>query len=58
MSGITGHGLSFAVRDPSSIRPGWYYEDDEVVAVASERVALLTCFNVDSSRVQELKPGH
>lgn len=58
MSGIVGHGSCFVLRDPGGIRPGWYYEDDEVIAVASERVALVTCFNVESSQVAEVPPGH
>jgi len=57
MVGLVGHGVSFAMRDPSGIRPGFWYEDDEVVAVASERVALVTCFNVDPSAVREVTPG-
>lgn len=58
MCGVIGHGLTFAYRDPHGIRPGFYYEDDEVIACASERVALVTCFSVESEQVQEIEPGH
>jgi amidophosphoribosyltransferase len=58
MAGIIGHGASFVLRDPSAIRPGFWYEDDEVVAVASERAALLTCFNLNPEAVREITPGH
>jgi amidophosphoribosyltransferase len=57
MVGLVGHGVSFAMRDPNGIRPGFWYEDDEVIAVASERVALVTCFNVDPSLIKEVTPG-
>jgi amidophosphoribosyltransferase len=57
MVGLVGHGVSFAMRDPSGIRPGFWYEDDEVVAVASERVALVTCFNIELNKVREVTPG-
>jgi asparagine synthetase B (glutamine-hydrolysing) len=53
----TGHGASFALHDPNGIRPGFWYEDDEVVAVASERTALVTCFNVPPQTVKEVTPG-
>ncbi len=58
MCGVIGHGLTFAYRDPHGIRPGFYYEDDEVVACASERVALATCFSVGSEEIHEVEPGH
>ncbi len=57
MIGCVGHGASFALRDPNGIRPGWWYQTDEVVAVASERVALMTCFNVPADAVREVTPG-
>jgi amidophosphoribosyltransferase len=57
MVGLVGHGVSFAMRDPNGIRPGFWYEDNEVVAVASERVALVTCFNVDPALIKEVTPG-
>ncbi len=57
MVGLVGHGASFALRDPHGIRPGYWYEDDEVVAVASERVALVTCFNCPLEQAKEVTPG-
>jgi amidophosphoribosyltransferase len=56
--GIIGHGVAFALRDPNGIRPAFCYENDEVVAVASERVALVTCFDVGPDEVREIAPGH
>lgn len=58
MAGLVGHGDAFVVRDPSGIRPAFYYHDDEVVVVASERPAIQTAFNVHIDRVHELTPGH
>ncbi len=58
MTGMFGNGDSFIFRDPNGIRPGYWYEDDEVVVVASERAAIQTAFNVDFSKVVELTPGH
>ncbi len=57
MCGMIGHGAAFALRDPNGIRPGFWYEDDEVVACASERVALVTCFNARIEEVKEVTPG-
>lgn len=57
MSGIIGHGDAFAFRDPNGIRPAYYYQDDEVVVVASERPAIQTTFNVGYEDVQELERG-
>ena len=57
MCGLTGSGEMFAVRDPWGIRPAFWYHDDEVVAVASERPVLQTTFNIDCTDVQELQPG-
>jgi len=57
MSGIIGHGDAFAFRDPNGIRPAYYYKDDEVVVVASERPAIQTTFNVGYEDVQELERG-
>lgn len=56
--GCLGDGTAFALRDPAGIRPGFYYHDSEVVAVASERPAIQTAFNLKSDQVQELPPGH
>ncbi|MFT5846235.1 MAG: amidophosphoribosyltransferase [Psychroserpens sp.] len=58
MAGLLGHGDSFVLRDPSGIRPAYYYEDDEVVVVASERPVIQTVFNLDFDDVKELAPGH
>lgn len=55
--GMTGSGDSFAFRDPRGIRPAFYYIDEEVVAVASERPVIQTTFNVPLEQVRELKPG-
>ncbi|WP_452230459.1 MULTISPECIES: amidophosphoribosyltransferase [unclassified Lacinutrix] len=58
MAGLLGHGDSFVLRDPAGIRPTYYYQDDEVVVVASERPVIQTVFNVDFDDVKELEPGH
>ena len=58
MAGMIGHGDAFILRDPLGIRPAYYYEDEEVVVMASERPAIQTCFEVHISDVKELKPGH
>ncbi|WP_437396192.1 amidophosphoribosyltransferase [Flagellimonas lutimaris] len=58
MSGLVGHGDAFVMRDPAGIRPAYYYQDDEVVVVASERPVIQTVFNVDFEDVKELDPGH
>ncbi|MEZ4797051.1 MAG: amidophosphoribosyltransferase [Flavobacteriaceae bacterium] len=58
MAGLLGHGDSFVLRDPAGIRPAYYYIDDEVVVVASERPVIQTVFNVDFDDVKELEPGH
>lgn len=58
IAGLMGHGDSFVLRDPSGIRPVYYYQDDEVVVVASERPVIQTVFNVDFEDVEELTPGH
>lgn len=58
MAGLIGHGDSFVLRDPSGIRPCYYYQDDELVVVASERPAIQTVFNVKFEDLNELEPGH
>ncbi len=58
MAGLLGHGDSFVFRDPAGIRPAFYYKDDEVVVVASERPVIQTVFNVPFEEVKELDPGH
>jgi amidophosphoribosyltransferase len=57
MAGLFGHGDAFVFRDPAGIRPVYFYEDDEIVVVASERPVIQTVFNVDFEKVQELQPG-
>ena len=57
MAGLLGHGDSFVLRDPAGIRPAYFYEDDEIVVVASERPVIQTVFNVAFEKVQELEPG-
>jgi len=58
MAGLLGHGDAFVLRDPAGIRPSFWYEDDEVCVVASERPVIQTAFNLKSEQIQELKPGH
>ena len=58
MAGLLGHGDAFVLRDPSGIRPAYWYEDDEVCVVASERPVIQTAFNLKAKDIQELKPGH
>ena len=58
MVGMLGHGDAFVLRDPSGIRPAYYYKDDEIVVVASERPVIQTVFNVDYNKITELDPGH
>ncbi len=58
MAGLVGHGDAFVLRDPNGIRPTYFYEDEEVVVVASERPVIQTVFNVEIDKVQELERGH
>lgn len=58
MAGMVGHGDSFVARDPAGIRPAYYYADDEVIVVASEKPAIKTAFNVDYDQIKEINPGH
>jgi amidophosphoribosyltransferase len=58
MCGMTGSGQAFVVRDPSGIRPAYFYADDEVVVVASEKPAIKAAFNANYADIQEIKPGH
>jgi amidophosphoribosyltransferase len=58
IAGMIGHGDAFVMRDPSGIRPAFYYKDDEVVVVASERPVIQTTFNVPSDAISEIRPGH
>ena len=58
IAGLLGHGDAFVMRDPSGIRPAYYYRDDEVVVATSERPVIQTTFNVPFDSVRELQPGH
>ncbi len=58
MGGMIGHGDAFVMRDPNGIRPAFYFEDEEFVAVASERPALQTVFDVPFKSIKEVEPGH
>lgn len=58
MAGLVGHGDAFVLRDPNGIRPTFFFENEEVVVVASERPVIQTVFNVKIEDVQELEPGH
>ncbi len=58
MAGLLGHGDAFVLRDPNGIRPTYYYSDDEVVVVTSERPVIQTTFNVPIGTIKELTPGH
>lgn len=57
MAGMFGHGDSFVLRDPSGIRPAYYYMDDEIVVITSERPVIQTGFNVPIEEVKEIPPG-
>ncbi len=58
MAGLTGSGSAFVVRDPNGIRPAYFYANDEVVVVASEKPAIKTAFNIEYNQIEEIKPGH
>ena len=58
MAGLLGHGDAFVLRDPSGIRPAYWYEDDEICIVASERPVIQTAFNLKVENIKELKPGY
>jgi amidophosphoribosyltransferase len=58
VAGLLGHGDAFIMRDPAGIRPAYYYRDDEVIVVTSERPVIQTAFNVPRETIQEVKPGH
>ncbi len=58
MCGITGYGAAFVARDPAGIRPAYYYADDEVIVVASEKPAIKTAFGVEYNQIEEVTPGH
>src|SRR5690606_4354805 len=58
IAGLIGHGDAFVMRDPSGIRPAFYYADDEIAVVTSERPAIQTAFNVPIEKIKEINPGH
>jgi amidophosphoribosyltransferase len=58
IAGLIGHGDAFVLRDPNGIRPAYWYEDDEVCVVASERPPIQTAFNVPLEKIHELERGH
>ena len=58
MAGMIGYGDAFVIRDPNGIRPAFYYHDDEIVVMASERPAIQTVANVSYQSIREVKPGH
>ena len=58
IGGLLGHGDAFVVRDPAGIRPAYYYKDDEVVVVASERPVIRTVFNTPEGSITEINPGY
>jgi amidophosphoribosyltransferase len=58
MAGLFGHGDAFVFRDPAGVRPAYFYEDDEIVVVASERPVIQTAFNLDFEQIKELQPGN
>lgn len=58
IAGILGHGDAFVMRDPSGIRPAYYYYDDEIVVATSERPAIQTAFNIPLEKIREIEPGH
>ena len=58
MAGLLGHGDSFVLRDPTGIRPVYFYSDEELVVVASERPVIQTVFNIPFEKIEELEPGN
>ena len=58
ITGMFGHGDAFVLRDPSGIRPAYYYADDEVIVATSERPPIQTAFNIKAENIKEIKPGH
>jgi amidophosphoribosyltransferase len=58
IAGMFGHGDAFVLRDPSGIRPAFYYQDEEVIIAASERPVIQTALNVHFDQVKEIEPGH
>ncbi len=58
MAGLFGHGDAFVMRDPAGIRPAYWFENDEVCVVASERPVIQTAFNLKAESIKEIQPGH
>ena len=58
IGGLVGHGDAFVIRDPAGIRPAYYYKDDEVLVVASERPVIMTVFNTSEDSIKVLGPGN
>jgi amidophosphoribosyltransferase len=58
IAGMIGHGDAFVLRDPSAIRPAYYYQDEEIVVVASEKPAIRTAMNLPYQEIKEIEPGH
>jgi amidophosphoribosyltransferase len=58
IAGLLGHGDAFVLRDPAGIRPAYYYADNEIVVVSSERSPIQTAFNISKEEIQEIKPAH
>lgn len=58
MGGMIGNGDAFVMRDPNGIRPAYFYKDDEIIVIASERPVIQTVFNKEYDSIQELSPGH
>jgi amidophosphoribosyltransferase len=58
IAGLVGHGDAFVLRDPNGIRPAYWYEDDEICVVASERPPIQSAFNIPAEKIKELEPGH
>ncbi|MDH5607933.1 MAG: amidophosphoribosyltransferase [Cyclobacteriaceae bacterium] len=58
MAGLVGYGAAFVARDPAGIRPAYYYADDEIVVVASEKPAIKTAFGCNYDDIKEIKPAH
>ncbi|MBC7426384.1 MAG: amidophosphoribosyltransferase [Bacteroidia bacterium] len=57
MVGMIGHGAAFVIRDPNGIRPAYYYQDEDILVVASERPAIATTFNAPYAQIKEITPG-
>ena len=58
MCGLLGHGDAFVLRDPNAIRPVYYYKDNEIAVITSERPVIQTAFNIDVNLIKEIKRGH